>query len=277
MKVKYLLYGFIMAFFLTSFSGNYENVVESICANKNTTFNGNEELNYKMYYNWNFVWVPAGNVNFSSTETTYAGKPSYHFKATGKTLPGYDGLFKVRDYYQSYVEKETMRPLKYVRDINEDGYTKYSELRFDYENNVINSKIGKTKEDLESTDYPMTDCTYDVVSIMYQLRTIDLDQYTKGDKIPVRIFFDEKEYDLYVKYLGKEKVKVKKQGKFLCHKISPLLIEGDVFTETDKMFVYVTADDNQIPVLIESPIKVGSVKAVITNAENLKYPIEAKQ
>jgi len=230
-----------------------------------------------MYYNWNFIWARAGHVSFESSETSYAGTPSYHFKATGMTLKSYDGIFKVRDYYQSYVDKETMKPLKYVRDINEDGYTKYEELRFDYENNTINSKIGKTKDKLESTDYPMTDCTFDIVSIMYHIRTIDFDGYKKGDKVPVKVFFDEKEYNLYVKYLGKEKVKVKKQGKFLCHKISPLLIEGEIFTETDKMFIYFTADENQLPVLIESPIKVGSVKAVISSTENLKYPVTSKQ
>ena len=274
--MKYLLYGLVSFFVFTSFAVNHESEEAGICNTTNTTFNGNEQLRYDVYYNWNFVWVRAGYVNFSASETTYAGKPSYHFKATGRTLSSYDNVYKVRDYYQSYVDKSTMKPLKYVRDIDEGGYTKYEELRFDYGANKIASKVGKTKDKLESKTYSLDGCTFDVVSIMYHLRTMDLDGYNVGDKIPIKVFFNEDKYDLYVKYLGTDTVKVKKQGKFKCHKVSPLLIEGDIFTETDKMVIWVTADENKLPVMIESPIKVGSIKAVIGNAENLKYPVDAK-
>jgi hypothetical protein len=40
------------------------------------------------------------------------------------------------------------------------------------------------------------------------------------------------------------------------------------------MVVWVSQDGNRIPVLIESPIKVGSIKAVLNAYENLKYPLE---
>lgn len=246
------------------------------CVSKNTTFNSNEELTYKVFYNWNFVWIPAGFVDFSATETTYAGKPSYLFKATGKTIPTYDPIYKVRDYYHAYVDKESMKPMKYVRDTDEGGYTTYEELRFDYGSNKINSKKGKSKDDVEEKTFALKDCTFDVVSIMYHMRNIDLENRKVGEKIPMNIFFGEKQYDLYVKYLGTDEVKVKGQGKFNCHKLSPLLIEGKIFTETDQMKVWVTADDNKLPVMIESPIRVGSIKAIIESAENLKYPIEAK-
>ncbi len=248
----------------------------AVCFGENTVFNANEELKYNVYYNWNFIWARAGIVRFSAVESTYAGIPSYLFKATGTTLDAYDKIFKVRDYYQSYVEKANMRPLKYTRDINEGGYTRYEELRFNYDNKTIASKSGKTKDKVETKQYPLGACTFDVVSIMYHLRNIDFDNYKVGDKIPINIFFDKKQYDLHVKYLGIEEVKVKKQGRFRCYKLSPLLIAGEVFTETQKMFVYVTADENKLPVLVESPIRIGSIKAVIANTENLKYPLDAK-
>lgn len=248
------------------------------CNLENTTFNSGEKIRFEVFYNWNFVWVKAGYVDFSAEESTYAGAPAYHLKATGKTLKTYDHLYKVRDYYQSYVEKETLKPIKYLRDTDEGGYTQYEELRFDYDRFKINSKKGKTKEKaLENIkDYELTGCTFDVVSILYQLRNMDLDNRKKGEKIPIKVFFDQEQYNLYVKYLGVEKVKVKGQGKFKCHKVSPLLIKGNIFTETQKMNVWVTADKNKLPVLIETPIQVGSIKAVIKSAKNLKYPIEAK-
>lgn len=271
-----ILVGFtLLSAFMPTIENNEGDVIA--CNTTNTTFNGNEKLRFDMYYHWNLVWTKVGYVDFISSETTYAGKPAYQFKAIGKTLGFYDPFFQVRDYFQSFVEKETMRPLKYIRDIHEGGYTKYEEIRFNYNTNTITSRTGKNKENLNYSTFPLNGCTFDVVSILYHLRTMDLESRTVGEKIPIKIFFDEEEYSLYVKYLGKEEVKVKGQGKFYCHKVSPLLIKGDVFTENDKMTVWVTADDNKLPVLIETPIKVGSIKAVIQSAENLKYPVEAKR
>ena len=272
-----LLFGFALLSGFVPVENETENNEAITCQTTNTTFNGNEKLRFDMYYNWNFAWTKVGYVDFISTETTYAGKSAYQFKAIGKTLGFYDPFFEVRDYYQSYVEKETMRPLKYVRDINEGGYTKYEELRFNYGNSTISSKTGKTKEEMDQKTFPLKNCTFDAVSILYHLRTMDLENRTVGEKIPIKLFFDEEQYDLHVKYLGKEEIKVKGQGKYYCHKVSPLLIKGDIFTETDQMKVWVTADDNKLPVLIETPIKVGSIKAVIQSAENLKYPVEAKR
>jgi len=186
-------------------------------------------------------------------------------------------LISPQKYYSSYVDKETLKPIKFVRDTNEDGYTTYEEIRFNHDTKTASSKKGKTKETLKSMDIKMTDCAFDIVSILYYLRNIDLNDKKVGDKIPMNIVFEEKEYSLYVEYLGLDTVKVRKQGKFKCHKVSPLVIAGDYFTETDQMKIWVTADDNKIPVLIESPIKVGKIKAVIAGSENLKYPLTSKQ
>ncbi len=277
--MKGFLFSFIAILLLTSFTyGDYEarEYESQFCNGGNTVFNSNEEIRFDVYYNWNFIWARAGIVDFSARETTYAGKPSYIFKATGTTLKTYDPIFKVRDYYQSYVDKSSLKPLKYLRTINEGGYTKYEELRFNYDTNTISSKSGKTADQTETSSFPLKECTFDVVSIMYHMRNIDIEEYKIGDTIPIQIFFDEKQYNLHVKYLGIEEIKVKKQGRFKCYKISPLLIEGNIFTETEKMYIYVTADDNKLPVLIESPIRVGSIKAVLSKAENLKYPLDAK-
>jgi len=42
------------------------------------------------------------------------------------------------------------------------------------------------------------------------------------------------------------------------------------------MFVWVTDDENRIPIVVEASILVGSVKAVFVGAEGLKNPFDAE-
>ena len=44
-------------------------------------FKHGERLTYKIYYNWNFVWLAAGEVSF---KVFYEGK-QFHFQAYGET------------------------------------------------------------------------------------------------------------------------------------------------------------------------------------------------
>ena len=88
------------------------------------------------------------------------------------------------------------------------------------------------------------------------------------------MFLDDEVYNLYIKYEGKETVKTK-YGKFRAHKLKPLLLKGNVFKGGEQMTVWVTDDENRIPVRIESPISVGSIKVDLKKHENLKYPMTA--
>ena len=72
--------------------------------------------------------------------------------------------------------------------------------------------------------------------------------------------------------MGKEDISTK-YGKFHAIKIVPLLIEGTVFKGGEKMTVYVSDDANHIPLRIESPITVGSIKVDLMHYENLRYPV----
>ena len=80
-----------------------------------------------------------------------------------------------------------------------------------------------------------------------------------------------------MKYFGKEENKrIKGQGRFNTHLFSPQLIAGEIFKENDQMKVWVSADQNKIPLMIESPVSVGSVVARLKSYKNLKYDFEAE-
>jgi hypothetical protein len=88
------------------------------------------------------------------------------------------------------------------------------------------------------------------------------------------MFLDNEVYDMYVRYLGKEDVKTK-FGKFKAIKFRPLLVKGNIFEGGEKMTVWVSDDPNHIPLRIESPIIVGSVKMDMMGYGGLKYPLSS--
>lgn len=86
---------------------------------------------------------------------------------------------------------------------------------------------------------------------------------------------DDEEYDMYVRYDGKE-VYETKLGKFNCVKIKPLLMSGQVFKEGEGMTLWVTDDDNRIPVRIESDLRVGRITCDLKSYGGNKYPFTSK-
>jgi hypothetical protein len=88
------------------------------------------------------------------------------------------------------------------------------------------------------------------------------------------MFLDDKVNNLYIKYVGKETIKTK-FGKFRAIKLKPLLIKGNMFEGGEKMTLWVSDDLNHIPLRVESPISVGSVKVDMMGYSNLRYPMSS--
>ena len=244
-----------------------------VCSTDNTAFQAGEKIVYKLYYNWNFVWLSAGEVTFLVHDLP----DQYHVMIRGRTYESYEWFYKVRDNYESYIDKETLLPRIHIKDIHEGGYKKYDRTTFDQENHTIVSMRGKTRDELKPKYMDVEECMHDLISIVYYARNLRYNDMTLGEEIPMKILMDQEIYPLSLKYLGPQaKTKVKGVGTFRTQKFSPQLIAGDVFKEGDEMKIYVSDDDNKLPVLIESPVTVGSVKAVLKSYEGLKYPLSAK-
>jgi len=88
------------------------------------------------------------------------------------------------------------------------------------------------------------------------------------------MFMDNEKYDLYIRYLGKETIKTK-YGKFRAIKFKPLLVKGTIFEGGEKMLVWVSDDANHLPLRVESPISVGSIKVDMMSYRNLRYPLSS--
>lgn len=234
------------------------------CSVRNTSFKAGESITLKVYYTLG-VYVAAGEATFTSSLERLNGKPVYHIVGEGKTYNFYDNFFKVRDRYETYIDTASLQPYKFIRNVEEGGYKKYENVSFNRTANTAVTTKGVFK---------VPECVQDVVSSIYYARNIDFSKYKPGDKIPFSLFLDDEVYNIYIRYMGKETIKTK-YGKFRAIKFKPYLIKGSVFEGGEKMTVWVSDDGNKIPVRIESPISVGSIKVDMASYRNLRYPLSS--
>jgi hypothetical protein len=241
------------------------------CQITNSAFKSGEKIVYKAYYNWKFVWIPAGEAEFSLVEKG----DTYEITVIGKTYSSYDVFFRVRDYFHSVIDKKTMFPKSFVRIVEEGNYRKFDSLNFNQDSRLAMSFNGRTRETATKKVIGIQQCTHDLLSVLYFMRNIQIDNYKPGDHIPTKILFDEKIYPIKVKYDGKFKdFDIKDLGSFNTIKVIPDLVSGNVFKDGNRMNVWVTDDENKLPLLIESPLSVGSAKAVLKSYSGLRHHFE---
>ena len=236
-----------------------------LCNQSNTSFLVGEKITYTIFYNVVGLYVNAGKTDFTVRSNTWNGAEVYTFTAIGKSNAKYDWIFKVRDKYESVVDSKTLLPYQFTREINEGSFHQKEKLLFNQKNRTVNN---------ETAIYKTAECTYDVLSAIYAARNFNYKNSVLNDKIYLNFFLDKDLYPSYFKYLGKEIITTR-YGKFKAIKLAPLLVKGTMFEGGEKMTIWVTDDENHIPVRIQTPIIVGTIKVDMVGFENLRYPLSS--
>ncbi|CAN5161276.1 DUF3108 domain-containing protein [soil metagenome] len=238
---------------------------DDFCGMRNKAFASGENLTFNVFYAVAGIYVNAGTANFTLSTDKVNNIPCYHVVGEGRTNSSYDWIFKVRDRYESYFDTLNLQPLKFIRNVDEGGYKKIENVTFNQQTNTAITNSGV---------YKLPNCVQDVLSSIYYARNIDFSKYKVGDKIPFSMFLDNEIYELYIRYMGKETIKTK-YGKFKAIKFKPLLVKGTIFSGGEKMTVWVSDDANHVPIRIESPIVVGTIKIDMMAYKNLRYPLSS--
>jgi Protein of unknown function (DUF3108) len=255
---------------------NYmETVAGDACYMPNTTFQNGEEITYKIYYNWNFVWLTAGEVTFK----VWDEGTQYHYQAIGKTYDSYEWFFTVNDQYDSWVDKNSLLPNYSERSVEEGKYHIFEKIAFNQAlKKTMVSRADHRGANETQTNHDVKDCVHDVLSSMFTLRNVEFENQNAGYSMPFNIFMDKEEFSLKMRYRGKDdNKKVHNMGRYRTMKFQPDVIKGNVFKDDAKMTVWVSDDQNRIPIMIESPVSVGSVKVVLKSYKGLKYDFKAKR
>lgn len=227
-----------------------------------SAFTSGEKLTYRLHYG--FVDAGEATVEVRPTDYTRLGREMYHVVGKGRTLGAFNWFFKVRDRYESYMDKESLLPWKFVRRVQEGKYTKEQDYIFHHQRSAVDNGEGSYYE------IPMG--AQDMISAFYYARTLDFSDAQPGDQFTVQTFMDDEVFDLNIRYLGKETISLRK-GKFRCMKFVPVVQEGRIFKDSEDLQVWITDDENKIPILAKADILVGSIKMEVVKYEGLAHNI----
>ena len=223
-------------------------------------FGPGEKVVYRVHYGW----LTAGYATFAvdPQPETYRGRPCYRLYGQGRSATSFDWFYKVDDRFTSLMDKEAVMPWKYEKHWREGDYRYDDTVTFDHDARLIKGRNGQ---------FSAPEYTQDMLTAFYYARCLDLNRAKEGEVFPVPTFFDDGVYSLGLKVLGRETISCA-LGRVKCIKLSPILIAGRVFKGEQEMSIWVTDDDNRLPVRIESPIIVGSIRADLHSYENLSHP-----
>ena len=229
---------------------------------KDPVFKEGEILKYKLKYG--FVTAAEATIKVMASDLKFDNKATYRLVVDAETSGTFDIFYKVRDHYDSYIDKTDLTPYFYQENIREASYRRTDKARFyqDAKKVVANSGTFTT---------PTTQ-TFDLVSAYYFARSLDISKLKIGDEFKLNYFLGDEISQLEIAYTGKETIKTK-LGTMRCLKFSPSIKPGRIFKKDSKLYLWITDDGNRVPVKAEVEILVGSVTLEIKSAEGLKYPI----
>ncbi len=229
---------------------------------KNKSFVAGEQLKYVIRYGF----VHGGEAQSELKLVKYEDKTVYHAKVTAQTTGLAEKLFGVKDIYESYFDTRTNLPYKAIRNIREGNYKYYNEVYYNHEDSSLYSQRSDSV-------FRVAPDILDMVSTLYYIRSVNIAQLNKGDAIEVITFFGDEIFPFKIRYTGKEIIK-SKFGKIECYRFDPVVEPGRIFKSEDDMTIWISADQNLIPVMVQFDMWVGSVKCELDGFSNLKHALK---
>ncbi|GAB4160827.1 MAG: DUF3108 domain-containing protein [Winogradskyella sp.] len=213
-------------------------------------------------------------VTMETSEIKTSKSTLMRLKCTAATYKKFDNFFKIRDLYESYVNPKTLTPYLYKRDISEGSYYKFMQYKYNHKTKLVQSlkrkkrKDGKTWD--ENKNIKIGTSTKDIVSTLYYIRNLDIHKAKPGDQEEFTVLFDNKETIISLKYIGKETISTN-IGSKECYKLAISIKGSDILKGNNANLIWLTADENKIPVYAKFKIAIGNGELKIQSATGLKH------
>lgn len=239
-------------------------------------FRDGERLMYTVSYRAK-MWpnTDMGDVVMTVKDDTLGTVPALRVYARATVKGVFSWFYRLDDRYYSWLHGEDVYPMLSKAELLEGDYRFSSTFVYDWEQDVSNNEYRnhRYKEPAQSV-VTLAGRAMDGVSLFYNLRTHDLSSFKPGEERTLALLLTDTVKFIKYKYYGREVKKVKGLGEVNTMKFSCQLVndDADSFEEGSEFFVWISDDANKIPVFLESPLRVGSVRARLVECSGLMHP-----
>ena len=230
-------------------------------------FQEGEWFKFRVYYG-------IFNASYATLEVTNANlnnKDVFHIVGRGKSTGLLHLFFKVDDNYETYIDKNSGLPYRFIRQIDEGSHTK--DLQIDFDQKLNKAHVFDRKHN-ENNTFTTQEKVHDMLSSFYYIRnSLNENNLVAGQEFNIDMFFDKENHNFKLKFLGREVLNTK-FGKVATLKFKPYVMAGRVFKEEEALTLWITDDKNKMPIRIKADLAVGSLNADLEEFKGLKHPFE---
>lgn len=240
-------------------------------------FQHGEKMEFVLHYQWGTINTDVATATVELDSLTYNGEKAFRCSAYGKTSRMFDLFFKVREDFDSWFTRDGLKPLKFTRDTYEGGYEAKNTYHYiwDAAEPYIAADVYSSKRGMKAITLPLTPCTFDLPSLFFFARNMDFDVVEPGRRYPMTFAIDDDVYNVYFILHGRETRKIPGLGTVKTIKFAAKLLEGEVFKGEEDMLIWVSDDENRLPVYFEAPLLVGVASGRLSGYKGLKHPFDA--
>lgn len=227
-----------------------------------------EKLNYVLSYNWHAVVTDVASASVRIDTVRFEGKEAWHSVLSARTASFFDLFFKVRERFDSWF-LPGVKPLKFIRNTHEGSYFAYNLYHYDKE--LIHATLDSQTMGKRSAELPYDGATFDLPALLYYTRNMDISSLKEGQTYHIKFAIDEDMSVLTLTFKGREKKYSKGVGTVSCMKFGCSVMAGEMFDGNEDAILWISDDENRIPVYFYAPLKVGGVAGRLSSYSSLAH------
>ena len=213
-----------------------------------------ERLSFRGH--WFGIPVGTGWVEVKGVEEI-AGRRAYHLEAQGHTNDVLSKLYPIHDVVHSYVDVETLQPLRFEKYQHEGHYRSDEIVTFDPSTHKAHyqSLLNKSTKEVD-----LPDQFQDLISALYWLRNQPVEP---GAGMRVNLYSDEKIFDTALTIDPPAILELLKRGTFVCFTVEPKASFKGLLIKRGRIWAYFTTDARRLPLFVKATTPWGAMSAVL--------------
>ena len=185
------------------------------------------------------------------------GRPAYHIEAHGRSNDVLSTFYPIHDEVHSYLDVKTLQPLRFEKRQHEGHYRAEEVVTFDYARSIATYR-SLLNQSVKEIALPAG--VQDLISALYWFRAQPIEP---DHTMRLEIYTDEKIYQTEIQVKRPILLELLKRGTFPCLLVEPKAVFKGLLVKRGRIWAYLTADENRLPLLVKVTTPWGPMSAVI--------------